>query len=234
MGIHQAVIGSYVASAGSSNPTWTLVDSEFKQSVGASFSVDNVQTGDFLYWTQAGDQSSGSIPTLTGWSDTFADTDNTPDFKEQYRVATSNEGTVTVTSESDTESGGLMLFRCSTGTTSIDANASALSEGSSGSPVVPSANTSNNGTSEAYSLCVVSGYLDDDQVSTASCTGLTVAGVANGSRSGGFFQTYRSSLMVGYAVIPNAGTTAPAGAGNTWVTSGSDQWNSTAWYISPS
>lgn len=232
MGIHQAVIGSYVASAGPSNPTWTLVDSEFKQSVGASFSVGNVQTGDFLYWTQAGDQS-GSIATLTGWSLTFADTDNTPDFKEQYRVATSNEGTVTVTSESDTEAGGLMLFRCSTGTTSIDANAWVTTEGTSGNPVVPSANNGNVGTAEAYSLCIVSGYLDDDQVPTASCTGLTVAGVANGSRSS-FFFTYRSSLMVGYAVIPNAGTTAPAGAGNTWVTAGSDQWNSTAWYIRPS
>ena len=233
MGIHQAVIGSYVASAGPSNPTWTLVDSEFKQSVGASFSVDNVQTGDFLYWTQAGDQS-GSIATLTGWSNTFADTDNTPAFKEQYRVATSNEGTVTITSESDTEAGGLMLFRCSAGSTSIDANAWVTSEGTSGDPVVPSANNGNTGTAEAYSLCIVSGYLDDDQVSTASCAGLTVAGVANGSRSGGFFQTYRSSLMVGYAVIPNAGTTAPAGAGNTWNTAGSDQWNSTAWYIRPS
>jgi len=230
MGIHQAVIGSYAASAGSSNPTWTLVDSEFKQSVGASFSVDNVQTGDFIYWTQAGDNA-GSIATLTGWSITFADTDNTPDFKEQYRVATSNEGTVTVTSESDTEAGGLMLFRCSTGTTSLDANAWVTTEGTSGDPVVPSANNGNVGTAEAYSLCIVSGYLDDDQVSTASCTGLTVAGVANGSRSGNF---YRSSLMVGYAVIPNAGTTAPAGAGNTWVTAGSDQWNSTAWYIRPS
>ena len=52
MGIHQAIIGGYAASGGSSNPTWTLVDSEFKQSVGASFSVDNVQTGDFLYWTK--------------------------------------------------------------------------------------------------------------------------------------------------------------------------------------
>ncbi len=233
MGIHQAVIGSYVASAGPSNPTWTLVDSEFKQSVGASFSVDNVQTGDFLYWTQAGDNA-GSIATLTGWSLTFADTDNTPSFKEQYRVATSNEGTVTITSESDTEAGGLMLFRCSAGSTSIDANAWVTSEGTSGDPVVPSANNGNTGTAEAYSLCIVSGYLDDDQVSTASCAGLTVAGVANGSRSGGFFQTYRSSLMVGYAVIPNAGTTAPAGAGNTWNTAGSDQWNSTAWYIRPS
>ena len=232
MGIHQALIGGYTTATGTSNPTWTLVDSEFKQSVGASFSVDNVQTGDFIYWTQAGDNA-GSIATLTGWSITFTDTDNTPAFKEQYRVATSNEGTVTVTSESDTEAGGLMLFRCSTGTTSIDANAWVITEGTSGNPVVPSANNGDVGTAEAYSLCIVGGYLDDDQVSTASCTGLTVAGVANGSRQV-FFTTYRSSLMVGYAVIPNAGTTAPAGAGNTWDTSGSDQWNSTAWYIRPS
>ena len=232
MGIHQAVFGGYPTSSAPSNPTWTLVDSEFKQSVGASFSVDNVQTGDFIYWTQAGDNA-GSITTLTGWQQTFSDTDNTPAFKEQYRVATSNEGTVTVTSESDTEAGGLMLFRCSTGSTSIDANAYISSEGTSGNPIVPSANFNNTGTAEAYSLCVVTGYLDDDQVSTASCTGLTVAGVANGSR-GGFFITYRSSLMVGYAVIPNSGTTAPAGAGNTWSTNGNDNWNSTAWYIRPS
>jgi hypothetical protein len=231
MGIHQAMMMGYATAE--ANPTWTLVDSEFKQSVGANFSVDNVQTGDFIYWTQAGDNA-GSIATLTGWSNTFSDTDNTPAFKEQYRVATSNEGTVTVTSESDTEAGGLMVFRCSTGATSIDANAWVSTEGVSGDPVVPSANNGNVGTAEAYSLCIVNGYLDDEDISTASCTGLTVAGVAGGSRSGGFFQTYRSSLMVGYAVIPNAGTTAPAGAGNTWSTSGSDQWNSTAWYIRPS
>ena len=234
MGIHQAVLGSYATtSGGGSDPTWALVDSEFKQSVGASFSVDNVQTGDFLYWTQASD-SAGSIATLTGWDVTFDDSDNTPSFKEQYRVATSNEGTVTVTSESDTEVAALLLFRCSTGATSIDANASALSEGTSGNPVVPSANTSNNGTSEAYSLCVVSGYLDDDEITT--CTppsGLSLAGFAAGSRQV-FFFTDRSSLMVGYAVIPNAGATAPAGAGNSWSTDGTDYWNSTAWYISPS
>ena len=232
MGIHQALIGSYAPTSGGSDPTWALVDSEFKQSVGASFSVDNVQTGDFLYWTQAGDEA-GSIATLTGWQETLADTDNTPAFKEQYRVATSNEGTVTVTSESDTEAGGLMLFRCSTGTTSIDTAAFATNEGTSGSPIVPSANQSNTGTAEAYSLCVTSGYLDDEDISSASCTGLTVAGVAGGTRTF-FFFTLRSSLMVGYAVIPNAGTTAPAGAGNTWATGVSDEWNSTAWYIKPS
>ena len=233
MGIHQALIGGYPSpSGGGGNPSWTLVDSEFKQSVGASFSVDNVQTGDFLYWTQSGDEA-GSIATLTGWSTTFSDTDNTPAFKEQYRVATSNEGTVTVTSESDTEAGGLMVFRCSTGATSIDANAWVSTEGTSGSPVVPSANNGNVGTAEAYSLCIVNGYLDDDQISSASCTGLTVAGVANGSRTFIIF-TFASSLMVGYAVIPNAGTTAPAGAGNTWTTGASDNWNSTAWYIRPS
>ena len=233
MGIHQAIIGGYSASGGSSNPTWTLVDSEFKQSVGASFSVDNVQTGDFIYWTQSGDEA-GSIATLTGWSSTFSDTDNTPAFKEQYRVATSNEGTVTVTSESDTEAGGLMVFRCSTGATSIDANAWVSTEGLSGTPVVPSANNGNTGTAEAYSLCIVNGYVDDDQTNTASCTGLTTAGVAAGSRSF-FIFTFSSTLMVGYAVIPNAGTTAPAGAGNTWSNGPiSDQWNSTAWYIRPS
>ena len=231
MGIHQALIGSYAPTSGGSDPTWALVDSEFKQSVGASFSVDNVQTGDFIYWTQAGDDA-GSIATLTGWSSTFADTDNTPAFKEQYRVATSNEGTVTVTSESDTESGGLLLFRCSTGATSIDANAWVTTEGTSGDPVVPSANNGNVGTAEAYSLCIVSGYLDDELITSCSApSGLTLAGFAAGSR---FFGFSLSSLMVGYAVIPNAGTTAPAGAGNTWATSGSDQWNSTAWYIRPS
>ena len=232
MGIHQAVLGSYATtSGGGSDPTWALVDSEFKQSVGVSFSVDNVQTGDLLFWTQSGD-SAGSIATLTGWEVTFSDTDDTPSYKEQFRVATSNEGTVTVTSESDTEAGGLLLFRCSTGATSIDENAFATSESTTGNPVVPSSNFNNVGTAEAYSLSVVSAYLDDDLITSCSApSGLTLAGFAGGSR---FFGFSRSSLMVGYAVISTAGATAPAGGGNSWTTNGSDSWNSTASFFKPS
>ena len=115
MGIHQAVFGGYPTPSAPSSATWSVPDSEFKQAAGASFSVDGVQTGDLLLFTQSGDNA-GSITTLTGWDNNFFRTDNDPSYKEQVRIATSNEGTVSVTSDSDTEAGALVIFRCSTGT----------------------------------------------------------------------------------------------------------------------
>jgi hypothetical protein len=231
MGIHQAVIGGYPTSSGPSSATWSVVDSEFKQAAGASFSVDNVQTGDLLLFTQTGDIA-GSITTLTGWENTFFRTDEDPSYKEQVRIATSNEGTVSVTSASDTEAGALVIFRCSTGTVSVD-YPSAFADGSAGNPTVPASNTDSAGTAENYSLQITGGYLDDDAIT--SCTapsGLTLVGFATGSRSSN--PTYHSSVMIAYAVIPNSGTTTPAGAGNSFNTNGSDQWHSTVTYFRPS
>jgi len=237
MGIHQAIIGGYPTSSGPSSATWSVPDSEFKQTAAVTtFSVDGVQTGDLLFFVQTGDNA-GSINTLTGWDNNFFRTDNDPSYKEQVRIATSNEGTVSVTSDSDTEAGALVIFRCSTGTVSVDFNNDpyAFTDGNSGDPVVPSSNADSTGTAENYSLQISGGYLDDDQIT--SCTapsGLTLVGFASGSRSGGFFQTYRSSLMIAYAVIPNSGTTTPAGAGNSFNTNGSDEWHSTVTYFRPS
>tara|TARA_B100001559_G_C16399894_1_gene575266 strand:+ start:27 stop:734 length:708 start_codon:yes stop_codon:yes gene_type:complete len=235
MGIHQAVFGGYPTSSAPSTATWSVPDSEFKQAAGASFSVDGVQTGDLLLFTQSGDNA-GSITTLTGWDNNFFRTDNDPSYKEQVRIATSNEGTVSVTSDSDTEAGALVIFRCSTGTVSVDFNNDpyAFTSGNSGDPVVPSSNQNGTGTAENYSLQIAGGYLDDDTIT--SCTapsGLTLVGFAGGSRQDGFF-TRRSSVMIAYAVIPNSGTTTPAGAGNSFNTNGSDEWHSSVTYFRPS
>ena len=233
MGIHQALIGSYALT--SSTPTWSIVDSDIKQAVGATFSVSNVQAGDFLYFTSTQDDSINALPpTLSGWTVIDSDNDEDPSFKEQYRVATTNEGTVSVTSSGESESGAFIVFRCSTGATSLDTVGGSV-DGGSGSPQVPSANNGNAGTNAAYSLAVVSGYIDDDAISSVSApSGLTLAGWASGTRTAFFVFTYRSSLMIGYAVVPNAGTTAPPAAGNTWTTGVSDQWHGTAFYIKPS
>ncbi len=233
MGIHQAMMMGYSTSGSSSNPTWSVPDSEFKEAVGASFSVDGVQTGDLLFFTQSGDMA-GSITTLTGWTENFYRDDDDPSYKEQVRIATSNEGTVTVTSDSDVEAGALIIFRCSTGTVTVDFDndPSAFTSGSTGDPVVPSSNADSTGTAENYSLQITSGYLDDDEIT--SCTapnGLTLVGYAAGNR---FFSIVRSSLMVAYAVIPNSGTSTPAGAGNSFTTNGSDQWHSSTTYFRPS
>lgn len=220
-------------------PTWSVVDSDIKQAVGATFSVSNVQAGDFLYFTSTQDDSINALPpTLSGWTVIDSDNDEDPSFKEQYRVATTNEGTVSVTSSGESESGALIVFRCSTGATSLDTVGGSV-DGGSGSPQVPSANNGNAGTNAAYSLAVVSGYIDDDEITSVSApSGLSLAGWASGTRTAFFVFTYRSSLMIGYAVVPNAGTTAPPGAGNTWTTAGtsgvSDQWHGTAFYIKPS
>ena len=215
-------------------PTWSIVDSDIKQAVGATFSVSNVQAGDFLYFTSTQDDSLNALPpTLSGWTVIDSDNDEDPSFKEQYRVATTNEGTVSVDSSGESESGALIVFRCSTGTTSLD-TVSASVDGGSGSPQAPSANNGNSGTSAAYSLAVVSGYIDDDSISSVSApSGLTLAGWASGSRSFLFFN-FRSSLMIGYAVVPNAGTTAPPAASQTWTTGVSDEWHGTTFYIKPS
>ena len=236
MGIHQALIGGYPTPSGGppASVTWSLVDSDIKQAVGASFSVNNVQTGDFLYFTSTQDNSTTAIPpTLSGWNVIDSDNDEDPSFKEQYRVATTNEGTVSVTSDALSESGALIVFRSSTGATSLDTVGGSV-DTTSGNPQVPSSNTGNAGTTVANSLAVVSGYQDDDQITAVSApSGLTLAGWASGSRT--FFFTYRSSLMVGYAVVPNAGTTAPPGAGNTWTANGDgDENHGTVFYIKPS
>ena len=235
MGIHQAMMMGYSpAGGGGGNPSWSVVDSDIKQAVGASFSVGNVQTGDFLYFTSTQDDSSASIPpTLSGWTVIDSDDDEDPSFKEQYRVATTNEGTVSVTSSSESEAAALIVFRCSTGTTSLDTVGGKADNGT-GSPRVPSANNGNAGTTAAYSLAVVSGYIDDDSITSVSApTGLTLEGWASGTRTW-FFITFRSTVMVAYAVVPSAGTTAPPAAGVEWSTNGSDQNHGTVFYIKPS
>jgi len=238
MGIHQALIAGYPVTV-ASNPTWTLVDSDFATGASSSTSVSNVQTGDFIYFTQSTDFEL-SISPPTGFTQIFEETDDAPSFNESFRVATTNEGTVNVTADSESEASGLMVFRCSTGATTLQPttgtnSASGLAEAGSGSPSVPSSNTDNNGTAEAFSLCVSSAYIDDDIITSCTApTGLTLVGFQGGSRS--FFgNTLQSSLMVGYAVVASAGTTSPPGASNSWTTnSDGDSWRSTAWYIKPS
>ena len=239
MGIHQALIAGYSVTA-SSDPTWTLVDSDFASGSSSSTSVSNVQTGDFIYFTQSTDFEF-SISPPTGFTQIFEETDDNPSFNESFRVATTNEGTVNVTADSESEASGLMVFRCSTSATSLQPttgtnSASGFAEAASGSPSVPSSNTDNNGTAEAFSLCVSSAYIDDDIITSCTApTGLTLAGFAGGARAGFFGSTLNSSLMVGYAVVSSAGTTSPPGAGNSWTTnSDGDSWRSTAWYIKPS
>tara|TARA_R100001510_G_C7621106_1_gene181997 strand:+ start:348 stop:1067 length:720 start_codon:yes stop_codon:yes gene_type:complete len=239
MGIHQALIAGYPLTV-SSNPTWSLVDSDFATGASSSTSVSNVQTGDFIFFTQSTDFEL-SISPPTGFTQIFEETDDNPSFNESFRVATTNEGTVNVTADSESEASGLMVFRCSTSATTLQpttgtGSASGRAEAGSGSPSVPSSNTDNNGTAEAFSLCVSSAYIDDDIITSCTApTGLTLAGFAGGARAGFFGSTLNSSLMVGYAVVASAGTTSPPGAGNSWTTnSNGDSWRSTAWYIRPS
>jgi len=239
MGIHQALIAGYPLTV-SSNPTWSLVDSDFATGASSSTSVSNVQTGDFIYFTQSTDFEI-SISPPTGFTQIFEESDDNPSFNESFRVATTNEGTVNVTADSESEASGLMVFRCSTSATTLQPttgtnSASGLAEAGSGSPSVPSSNTDNNGTAEAFSLCVSSAYIDDDIITSCLAPpGLTLAGFAGGARAGFFGTVLSSSLMVGYAVVASAGTTSPPGAGNIWTTnSNGDSWRSTAWYIRPS
>jgi len=141
---------------------------------------------------------------------------------------------VSVTSSGESESGALIVFRCSTGATSLDTVGASV-DGDSNSPEVPSANNGNLGTSAAYSLAVVSGYIDDDSVNFVTApSGLTLAGWASGSRSFFGIIDWQSSLMIGYAVVPNAGTTAPPAASEAWTTGASDDWHGTTFYIKPS
>ena len=240
MGIHQTLIAGYPTSTpATSTPTWTLVDSDFASGSSSSTSVSNVQTGDFIYFTHASDFEF-SIAPPSGFTEIHEEGDNGPSFHESYRIATTNEGTVSVTADSESEASGLMVFRCSSGATTLQpitgtGSASGFAEASSGSPSVPSSNTDNNGTAEAYSLCISSAYIDDDIITSCTApTGLTLVGFQGGSRSY-FFSTQRCSLMVGYAVVASAGTTSPPGAGNSWTTdSNGDSWRSSAWYVSPS
>ena len=231
---------TYVLYASTENrtvKTWSVVDSVFQdiEDDGRGLTVNNLQQGDFLYWTQAGD-SAGSIATASGWSSTFSEDDNDPSFKEQVRVVGSGETTVSVTCDFDVEVGALIAFRCSSGTTSLESGAYAISrEGSSGNPVVPTKHDDGTSvvprTSQDDCLCVVSGYLDDDDIS--SCTapsGLTLAGFAGGNR---FFGLARSSLMVAYGVS-RAQEAGPLAGGRSFTTNGSDEWDCTAWYINPS
>ena len=217
--------------------TWSVVDSVFQdiEDDGTGLTVNNLQQGDFVYWTQAGDNA-GSIPTASGWFSTFQDTDNTPAFKEQVLTVGSGVTSISVTCESDCEVGALIAFRCSSGSTTLESSAFAVTEGSSGDPVVPEQHFGTLGvslplTSENDCLCVVTGYLDDDDITSCSApTGLTLAGFAGGSR---FFGFNRSSLMVAYGVSLK-GEAGPLAGGRAWTTDGNDAWNCTAWYVNPS
>lgn len=217
--------------------TWSVVDSVFQdiEDDGTGLTVNNLQQGDFLYWTQAGDDA-GSIPTASGWFATFEDDDNTPSFKEQVQTVGSGVTSVSVTCESDCEAGALVAFRCSSGSTTLESSAYSIGEGASGDPVVPDRHLGTLGTglaltSEDDCLCIVTGYMDDDDI--ASCTaptGLTLAGFAGGNR---FFGFSRSSLMIAYGVSLK-GEAGPLAGGRAFTTDGSDQWNCTAYYVNPS
>ena len=217
--------------------TWSIVDSVFQdlEDDGTGLTVNNLQQGDFVYWTQAGDNA-GSIPTASGWFSTFQDRDNTPAFKEQVQTVGSGVTSISVTCESDCEVGALIAFRCSSGSTTLESSAYALTEGTSGDPVVPDQHFGTLGTSlpltsENDCLCVVTGYLDDDDISSCTApTGLTLAGFAGGNRFFGFNQ---SSLMIAYGVSLE-GEAGPLAGGRAWTTNGSDDWNCTAWYVNPS
>lgn len=217
--------------------TWSIVDSVFQdlEDDGTGLTVNNLQQGDFVYWTQAGDNA-GSTPTASGWFSTFQDTDNTPSFKEQVQTVGSGVTSISVTCESDCEVGALIAFRCSSGATTLESQAFAVTEGGNGDPVVPDQHFGTLGTSlpltsENDCLCVVTGYLDDDDISLCTApTGLTLAGFAGGNR---FFGFNRSSLMVAYGVSMEQ-EAGPLAGGRAWTTDGSDNWNCTGWYVNPS
>ncbi len=227
----------YAATEDRTVNTWSVVDSEFKDvgAQGSGLTVSNLQQGDFVYWTQSGDNA-GAISTASGWSETFDSSDNTPSFKEQTKTIGSGVTSISVTCESDCEAGALIAFRCSSGAASFNISAGAIGTGTSGNPVVPDQHIDPGDgtqlvTSENDCLCIVSGYLDDDTITSCTApTGLTLAGFVGGSRS---FGINRSSLMVAYGVSLQD-ESGPLAGGRAFTTNGSDTWYCTAWYANPS
>jgi hypothetical protein len=217
--------------------TWSVVDSEFKDlgSQGSGLTVSNLQQGDFVYWTQTGDNA-GTIANASGWFETFGSVDNNPSFKEQTQIIGSGVTSISVTCESDCEAGALIAFRCSSGSTSLESSAFGAGTGTSGDPVVPDQHIGTLGpslpvTSENDCLCIVSGYLDDDTITSCTApTGLTLAGFAGGSRMMGI---WRSSLMIAYGVSLED-ESGPLAGGRAFTTDGSDTWYCTTMYVNPS
>ena len=142
---------------------------------------------------------------------------------------------ISVTCQTDCEVGALIAFRSSAGVSSLENSAYAITEGTSGSPVVPDQHFGTLGTglpitSEDDCLCIVTGYMDDDDITSCTApTGLTLAGFAGGTRQ--IFN--RSSLMIAYGVS-REGESAPLAGGRAFTTNGTDSWKCSGWYVKPS
>lgn len=216
--------------------TWSVVNFDFRDigDDGTGLEVDNLQQGDVLYWTQCGDQA-GSIPTASGWVSTFSDSGNSPSFKEQVQTVGAGVTTVNVDCQSNCDVGALIAFRCSSGTATLETSAKAMAESTGGTPVVPDRHDGTLGlnmplTSEDDCLCVVSAYLDDDQITSCSApTGLNLVSFIGGNANG--FSS--SSLMVAYGVSRKQ-EAGPLAGGRSWTINGSDAWVCTVWYMNPS
>lgn len=215
--------------------TWSVVDSEFKDldSQGYGLTVSNLQQGDFVFWTQSGDLA-GTIATTSGWVQRFSANDNNPSFMEQTQIIGSGVTSISVTCASNCDAGALIAFRCSSGSTSLEASAVGAWNGLSGDPVVPNQHIGTLGltlpvTSENDCLCIVTGYLDDDTITSCTApTGLTLAGFA-----GGFNGVWRSSLMIAYGVSLED-ESGPLAGGRSFTTDRDDTWSCTVSYVNPS
>lgn len=231
---------SYASAEDRTVKTWSIVDSVFQdlEADGRNLTLNNLQQGDLVYWTQVGD-SAGSISTQSGWFSTFEDNSNLPSFKEQVLSVDVGVTSISVTCSTSCEAGALIAFRCFAASEVIDSvlesSAYAITTGSTGSPVVPDQHSGTLGTnlpltSQDDCLCVVTGYMDDDTISSCTApTGLNLAGFVGAS---GFFGTRQSSLMIAYGVSLKD-EAAPLAGGRAFTTDGSDSWTCSAWYLNP-
>ena len=223
MGIHQALIGSYGSSGGSSDPTWTIVGSDSSNGFsGATVSIANCQVGDqvwFLWTMDSGGSSSYNPP---GYTEVGGDSGNDPDFYIGLKNITS-AGTETVSVASQIDNSILMGFRSSTGSIANTYNGNfvyAFTAGTSGMPTIPASNFNNlQHPSGALALCI--GLMDDDNpVDLAAPTGYSF--LVAGNVDDGF----TSSSCFAATTETTSQSSNPPGAGNAWTATSqnSDDW----------
>ena len=228
MGIHQALIAGYAATA--STNTWSLVGTDSTNGFqGATVSVANCQAGDQAWFGAVLDAGGGFPQVPIGYTTVTSSATNRPDYLLAKRTITSS-GTETADVGFSEDNAILLVFRSSTGSiVNDDANGDAVyatRTSSFGAPTTPTANFSNR-VAQANSIALNVGFLDDDNPSSITApTGYTFAVAGNiddGSSS--------SSIFAAYAETTSASSTPP-GAGNAWGISGdSDENNCSIVYL---
>lgn len=225
MGIHQALIGGYAASGGSSNPTWTIVGSDSSNGfTGATVSIANCQVGDQVWYVWTMDSGGSTSYNPPGYTNVGGSSADNPDYQILLKTITT-AGTETVSVASAVDNAIIMGFRSSTGSISNTFNGNfvyAFTTNTSGMPTIPASNFNNlQHPSGALAICI--GLMDDDNpVNLAAPTGY------NFLVAGNIDDGFTSSSVFAATVETTSQSSTPPGAGNAWTATSQ---NSDAWAL---